>query len=76
MRGFILSTLQQQIELGLSTDMVICLGEGKNMKFLARLNKEQKLFREIIPLPHPRWVMQYRYKSRHEYIRKYLGVLQ
>jgi len=76
LHDFILSTLRRQIELGLRTDRVICLGEGKNFKYLTRLNKEQLLFGEIIPLPHPRWVMQYRYKQRDIYIKKYLEVLK
>ena len=73
---FILISLRQQIELGLRTDRVICLGEGNNHQFLSRLNREKQLFGEIIPLPHPRWVMQYRYKKRSEYVQKYLEVLR
>ena len=74
--GFILSTLRKQVELGMRTDRIICLGEGKNYKYLARLNSKEKLFGEIIPLPHPRWVMQYRYKRQEEYVQKYLEVLR
>ncbi len=73
---FILDNLKQHISMGFSRDVVICLGEGKNYKFLAEINNEHKLFNEIIPLPHPRWVMQYRYRSRSNYIRKYLDVLK
>jgi hypothetical protein len=73
---FIESTLRDQVDLGIRRDIAICLGEGKNMKYLERLNRELKLFGEIIPLPHPRWVMQYRYKRKEEFIGKYLEVLQ
>jgi hypothetical protein len=74
--NFILATLHGQIELGLRTDRVICLGEGKNFKYLTRLNNEYRLFERIIPLPHPRWVMQYRYKQREGYVMKYIEVLR
>ncbi len=73
---FILSTLREQIALGLRTGVVFCLGEGRNMKYLTRLNREHRLFGDIIPLPHPRWVMQYRYKHRAEFVRTYLDVLR
>jgi len=73
---FIESTLRDQLDLGIRRDKAICLGEGKNIKYLERLNRELKLFGEIIPLPHPRWVMQYRFKRKKEFIGKYLEVLQ
>ena len=76
LHDFILSTLREQIDLGLRTDRVICLGEGKNYKYMARLNRDERLFGEIIPLPHPRWIMQYRYKRRLEFVQKYLDVLR
>ena len=73
---FIESTLRGQLELGIRRDKAICLGEGKNMKFLEKLNAKLDLFAEIISLPHPRWVMQYRFKRKEEFIEKYLEVLQ
>jgi hypothetical protein len=72
---FIELTLSGQIDLGIKTDKVICLGEGKNMKYLENLNGRLKLFGEVISLPHPRWVMQYRFKRKEEFISKYLEVL-
>jgi len=76
LHDFIVSSLKVQIDLGLRTDFVICLGEGKNFKYLSRLNKKEKFFKEIVPLPHPRWVMQYRYKKRDVFLQKYLDVLR
>lgn len=72
---FIESTLMGQMDLGIKKDRVICLGEGKNMKYLENLNGRLKLFGEVISLPHPRWVMQYRFKRKEEFIGKYLEVL-
>jgi len=73
---FIASTLRDQLHLGIRSDKAVCLGDGRNMKYLDRLNRELKLFGEIIPLPHPRWIMQYRFKRKEEFIEKYLEVLQ
>jgi hypothetical protein len=73
---FIIDTLMRHISMGFSGDEVICLGEGKNYQFLAGLNREHKLFNKIIPLPHPRWIMQYRYRTRSDFIMKYIDVLK
>jgi len=48
-----------------------CLGMGKNFKYLQSINKEHGFFDEIIPLPHPRWVMQYRLKRKNEFLIEY-----
>ena len=67
-KEFITNSLKQQIKIGCKTDVAFSLGKGKNFKFLSKLNKEEKLFDEIIPLPHPRWVMQYKLKLKDHYI--------
>ena len=45
---------------------VYMLGKGKNYKYFSKLNKEYGWYKKVIPLPHPRWVMQYRYPTRFE----------
>ena len=72
---FIIHCLAKQIEIGLKTTKVICLGEGLNFNFLSELNKEYKFFEEIIPLPHPRFIMQYRRKQINDYLEIYLNTL-
>jgi len=69
---FIIKTLKEQLAFGISREKAFCLGEGKNFKFLMKLNRDQGFFEQIIPLSHPRFIMQYRFKERDEYIRKYL----
>ena len=73
---FILSTLKLQADLGIRRDLAICLGEGKNAGYLQKLNREAGLFKKILTLPHPRWIMQYRYKRKNEFIRLYLELIQ
>lgn len=63
LKPFIVSNLIKQIGLGINSRKCYCLGQGKNYEYLKMLNIELKLFDEIIPLPHPRWVMQYKRKS-------------
>jgi hypothetical protein len=73
---FIVSTLREQIAFGANREKAFCIGEGKNYKFLLKLNREHHFFDKILPLPHPRFVMQYRYKKREEYVQRYLEVLR
>ena len=69
---FILKTLRQQIDFGIHTDKVFCLGNGDNYKYLDNLCKEHGLFNKVIPLPHPRYVAQYKQKEKERYVATYL----
>ena len=64
----IIHNINAQIELGVSRKVGFILGIGKNMKYFERLNKEEGFFDKVIPLPHPRWVMQYRRKRLEEFL--------
>ncbi len=72
--SFIIDNIQKQIALGVETDICFCFGTGKNEKFLRQLNREKGFFREIIALEHPRFIMQYKSKSKQVYLDKYLSV--
>lgn len=72
---YIVQSLQAEINLGLETSVVYCLGEGKNFEFLSKLNKEYHFFEKIIPLSHPRYIMQYKRRFLNEYINDYLEKL-
>lgn len=63
LKKFIIQSLVDQVGLGINSRTCFCLGQGKNFEYLKFLNEELKLFNEIVPLPHPRWVMQYRRKQ-------------
>lgn len=75
-KGFIVSSINQQLALGFRRDKCWCLGTGKNFKHLLELNEEHAFFDEIVPLDHPRFIMQYRLKKKDEYITKYLKLLK
>ena len=69
---FILKALRDQIALGICTKRVFVFGNGKNYDFLCKLNTEYGFFDDIVPLEHPRYVMQYKSKQKAFYIDKYL----
>jgi hypothetical protein len=73
---FIIDCINKQVGIGFNTEKCICIGGEKNFKFLSGLNKEHKWFGEIIPLPHPRFILQYRRKQKDRYIHQYLSALQ
>lgn len=73
---YIEGNIKSLISLGISTDVCFCLGEGKNYQFLNKLNEEKKFFREIVPLAHPRFIMQYKLKTKDEYINHYINSLR
>jgi len=69
---FMVESLREQLTFGIDTRICYCMGTGKNAAFLQQLNKQERFFEKIIPLEHPRFVMQYRTKRKQEYIDKYL----
>lgn len=69
---FIVQWLNSLLELGFNREKAYCIGTGKNYKFLSALNRQHGFFKEIFPLEHPRYVMQYRRKSMEDYIDKYV----
>lgn len=72
---FIVTTLKQQIQMGFDTRVCYCIGGEKNFKFLTTLNEKYSFFEKIIPLAHPRFIMQYRRKKADEYVDEYLKLL-
>ncbi|CAA6820129.1 MAG: Unknown protein [uncultured Sulfurovum sp.] len=73
---FIENTLLEQLSFVGTKPNIICIGQGKNLKYLEAFNKEHDCFGRIEVVPHPRWVMQYRRKEKEKHIEKYLKVLQ
>lgn len=69
---FIIENIKKQIDLGFETDICFCFGTGKNEAFLHKLNADKKFFKQIIALEHPRYIMQYKSKTKQDYIAKYL----
>ncbi|MBK7609250.1 MAG: DUF4918 family protein [Saprospiraceae bacterium] len=70
---FILQNIRDQVELVQGRkDIAYCLGEGKNFAYFEKINAVHHFFDKIVPLPHPRWIMQYRRKSMATFENLYL----
>lgn len=67
---YMVEELRKQIAFG-ANPVAFSLGRGKNIAYLKKINTKYKLFDEVRPLPHPRWVMQYRLKLIDEFIKFY-----
>ena len=73
---FIIENIKKQLSFGFKTDRCICIGGEKNFKFLSALNKEYGFFKNIIPLPHPRFILQYRRKQKELFVGQYMEALK
>ena len=72
---FIIEKTEKQLRFGAHRDIAFSIGKGKNFKYFKQLNKRHKWFTEIVALPHPRWVMQYRRKNKQQHIDFYVEQL-
>ena len=73
---FMIANIRTQISFGIFTDVCFCFGTGKNEKFLRKINEEYKFFKKIIALEHPRFIMQYKSKSKQIFVEKYLAAFR
>lgn len=72
---FMLKCIRVQLETMPTYTTCYCLGEGTNYKYFSRVNAKHGFFKEIVPLPHPRFIMQYRRKRVAEFVELYLSRL-
>lgn len=75
-KPFMVKTIHEQLALGLRRDVAVCFGTGKLQKAFVQLNNEHHFFASIVALEHPRFIMQYRRPTVHEYRQKYIKTLQ
>jgi len=73
---FVENWLRTLVACGMRTDVVLCIGTGKNATYFTKLNERLGLFDRIIALEHPRYVMQYKARSMEVYVEKYLEALE
>ncbi len=73
---FIVKSIRRQQRFGTSRKVALCMGQGQNAKYFQKINEQHGFFEEIIALPHPRWVMQYRRKRVEEFVEVYLKALK
>lgn len=73
---FMIQCIEAQLDFGVLRDRCYCLGEGKNYQYLHKLNEKHQFFQTIVPLSHPRFVMQYKRKAVPQYVQDYLRKLR
>ena len=73
---FIHDSMKKILKLNIDKDVAFCLGEGANYKYLSALNEKMGYFQRIVPLAHPRFVMQYKRKQLGAYLDDYLQKLK
>ncbi len=72
----IIHNIETNLSFGCNTDVALCLGRGKNYQYFQALNERKQFFKEVVPLPHPRWVMQYRRKRQDEFRKNFVEELK
>lgn len=72
---FIVRWLNDLIACGMRTDVVFCIGTGKNAAFFQKLKAEHRFFKDIVAVEHPRFIMQYKAKRVDTYVQKYVSAL-
>ena len=69
---FIIKSLKQLLDFNVDRKVCYAIGGEKNFKYLVSINERFKWFEEIMPLAHPRFIMQYRRKQKQQFIQQYL----
>ena len=72
LQEFIVTTIRTQLTFPIDRSICYCLGEGKNYSFFNKLNLKNNFFEKIVPLPHPRFIMQYKRKKITDFVNLYL----
>lgn len=75
MTPFIVRCLRTQLTWNLSHSTCVLLGKGKNASYFSKLNASHGFFGQVIELDHPRFVMQYKLRTRHRYVDQYVEAL-
>jgi hypothetical protein len=72
---YIVWNIRTQLEFGARREAAVCLGEGQNYAMFRKINAAHGFFREIVPLPHPRFIMQYRRRQLGQFVERYVATL-
>ena len=73
---FIVDSLRRQIDFNIDTSVCFCIGSGENFKFLTNINNKHRFFDTIVPLEHPRFIMQYNSNRKEEFMQKYVNTFR
>lgn len=74
-KEFCVDSLKKQLDFGMDASVCYVLGK-KNAVFLSILNEEYSLFGKLVPLYHPRYIVQYKAKYMNDYVEEFLQTLK
>lgn len=72
---FMLKSIRALIGFGINTSVCYCIGSGENYNYLSKINQRYHFFEKIIPLEHPRFIMQYNSSRKDYFLDKYIAAL-
>lgn len=67
--------LQAQSQIG-NRGVLVIIGSGQNATVLRRLNEELNIFRNVLVVEHPRYIMQYKSADLEHYLDKFVDTAQ
>lgn len=73
---FIVEQMNNILDFPFDKSTCYIIGGEKNFKYILKLNEQHQWFENIIPLPHPRFIMQYKRKQKQQFIKIYLDLLK
>jgi hypothetical protein len=73
---FIIEQMNHLLNMPFDRSICYSIGGEKNFKYLLKLNEEHQWFEKLLPLPHPRFIMQYKRKQKQPFIQIYLDLLK
>jgi len=69
LKSFMVESMDRQINFqSYKSRVSFSLGKGTNLKYFKMLNTENAWYDSVIPLPHPRWVMQYQRRNYEQHL--------
>ena len=72
---FIIENLKKLIDFNTDKSVVYSIGGEKNFRYLSSLNNRFRWFGQVEPLPHPRFIMQYKRRQKQQFIQQYLQLI-
>ncbi|MEI6947423.1 uracil-DNA glycosylase family protein [Paraflavisolibacter sp. H34] len=72
---FLVQSISRLVSFGVDQRRCLVIGGAENFRYLSALNGRYRWFEHLEPLPHPRFVMQYKRKSLPAYVDLYLEKL-
>ncbi|MFJ9968626.1 uracil-DNA glycosylase family protein [Streptomyces avermitilis] len=76
LKSFLIESLERQLAFGIDASVCYCIGSSGNFSFLSKVNEDQRFFKKIVPLEHPRFITQYNGGRTEEFAEKYLSALR